>query len=386
MPQYSDTCGTMVGRILLQRKNLDRNLALNFLNDRVRTLLDRRPIWAGLVGRGIVAIPDAYTTGTITLTQNSPVVAGSGTSWPVSDVVNTTIAEAVQPGYQWVTPMSLAGINRNTVLYIDSGGANPEICAVQDILGTKINLYYQYAHAATHTATMSSLANLQLRVGTVNPVFTVLAVTNPSTLTIDNPWGTLTQSGSGYQIMLMYTTFSPDLKDLLTVTDPFQSIPLRLHVSQEEVNISDPNRTTVDNPTSIVDLGPSATGAMLFEIYPPQSTARQLNFLYHKQWPDMRVPGDRPPPFINPSTIIYGALADAYRTPIPVGPDMKDPWMNLQVAQTYEQKFEMGYADAITADNSLYQAAFTWDYAQLWGIGGANYWQAHDADSMAGNY
>ncbi len=371
---------------MLQRKNLDRSLALNFLNDAVRRLLDRRNNWSGLLGRGVIAIPQAYNTGTITLTQNSAVVTGSGTGWPVSDKVNTTIAEAVQPGWQWVTPASLTNINRASILYMDSGGSNPEICPISDILGTKISVYYQFAHTANHTATMSSLANLQLQLGSTAPIFSILAVTAATSLTMDNAWGNSTQSGSGYNALLMYTPIALDLKDLLTVVDPFQGIPLRLHVSQEELNFQDPNRTATNNPQCIADLGPSASGVMQYEIYPPQYGPYQLNFLYHRQWPDMRLPGDKPPPFLNPSMILYAALSDAYRTVVPVGAELKDPWFNLQVAESYEKKFEMGYNDAINADNSLYQSAFQWNYEQLYGLGNAAYFQSHDVDSMLGNW
>lgn len=372
----------MVGFILRARKNIDRGLALDFLNSRQRTLMDRRGNWSGLLGTGVIAIPNAYTTGTITLTQNSTSVTGSGTSWPTNDIVNTTISQAVQPGWQWVTPASLAGINRMSVLYVDAGGANPEVCPVSDILGTNIYVYYQYAHAASHTATQSSLANLQLQLGSTVPIFTVQAVTSPTTLIMDAPWGIATQSGTGYNIILIYTPIATDLKDLLFVVDPFQGIPMRIHVSQEELNLIDPNRTATNNPTTIADRGPSASGVMLYEIYPPQYSVYQLNFMYHKQWPDMRLPGDRPAPFINPSILMYGALADAYRTPVPIGPEMKDPWLSPQTAEVYEKRFELGYADAINADNNLYQSAFTWQYQSLYGIGNAAFWQSHDASSM----
>jgi hypothetical protein len=269
---------------------------------------------------------------------------------------------------------------------MDSGGANPEICPVQDILGTNINVYYQYAHTASHTATQSSLVNLQLQLGSTVPIFSVLGVTSPTALTMDNPWGNVTQSGTGYNIIMIYVPFATDVKELLTVVDPFQGIPLRLHVSQEELNLIDPNRTATNSPTCIGDRGPSASGVMLYEIYPPTYIPYQLNFLYHRQWPDMRLPGDRPAPFLNPTMLAYGALSDAFRTPIPVGPDMKDPWMSIQVADSYEKKFEMAYADAINADNSLYQSAFTWQWSALYGIGNASYWQQHDPDASSGNW
>jgi hypothetical protein len=355
----------------------------------MRTILDRKPNWAGLLKRTVLSIPEAYTRGTIAVTTGSPVVTGNGTGWPVSDVVNTVIIEEIKAsGTYWVTPASVTGITKDSLLYVDAAGPFPEIVAVKDILQGHVLLTFNYAHAAQATATASSLSSRQLRVNAVNPVFTVSAVISPISLVLDNPWGQLPYTGMGYQILLMYTTFAPDVKDLLVVTDPVQQISMRLHVSQEEINMYDPNRTATDSPQAIVDLGPNQNGNMLYEIYPPQSTAWQLTCLYHCQWPDMRLPGDTPPPFITPNILIYGALADAFATPCPRPPDFKDPFLSLDAAQRFSAMFEQAVIDCMNADESKYQKAFTWNYGLTFGSAsmGANFLQSHDTDAMMGNY
>lgn len=386
--RFQATANQLVSRICKQRQGLDRSLALDFLNERIRTVLDRRPYWSGTLKRTVISIPNQYTTGTITTTVGSPIIQGSATAWPVNDVVNTVIEEPVQAqGVMWVTPASLAGITLDTVMYIDSGGTYPEICPVIDILAGRIKLNFQYPHNAGATATASSLNGLQLRLNSTNPVFTVLAVTSPTTLTLDTPWGAATQSGGGYQILLMYTVIADDVKELINATDPFQQIALRLHVQQEELNGYDPNRTATNSPTCLADLGPNANGSMVYEIYPPQSFQYQLYVQYNCQWPDMRLPTDMPPPFIQSGTYIYGALADAFRTWCGRPPGNSDPGYSLENSAMYEQMFEKAVIDSMAADESLAQKAFSYDWGRVFGFGlGAAWEQCHDYDASQGNF
>lgn len=101
----------------------------------------------------------------------------------------------------------------------------------------------------------------------------------------------------------------------------------------------------------------------------------------------MVVPGDMPPPFINPNLLIYGALADAYRTPSPRGPESKDTGLSLEASMRYEELFERAYIDNLTADQSKAQTNFTWNVAQTFGYGlGSNWLQSHDLDAAEGNY
>lgn len=388
MSQYSATLQSMQSRIAMQRPGIDRNLVQQLLNERMRQVLDRKPDWSGLLKRTILSIPTAYTTGQIAVTTGSVNVVGTGTNWPVSDVVNTTITEQIKaPGTYWVTPGSMAGFTRDTVLYVDSGGT-PEVVPVLDILSGHVLCPFAAAHSAGATATTSSLANLQLRVNSINPIFSVNAVTSPTSLILDNPWGQASVGGNAYQIFLSYTTFRANVKELVVVTDPVQQLVLRLNVSQEEKSQYDPNTTGTNSPQCICNLGPNLNGNMLYEVYPPQITAWQLSVLYHQQWPEMRLPQDQPPSFLNSNMFIMGALADAFSTPCPRPPDGKDPFFSLENAQKYEARFEQAVIEAMNADESKYQRAFQWNFAQTFGgMGmGASWEQSHDIDAASGNY
>ena len=388
MPQYNATLQSMQSRIMMQRPGIDRNLVQQLLNERMRQALDRKPDWSGLLRRTILSIPNAYTQGTITVTTGSANVTGSGTAWPVSDVVNTTITEQIKAaGTFWVTPASMAGLTRDTLLYVDSGGT-PEVVPVLDILNGHIQCPFAYTHNAGATATASSLTSLQVRVNSISPIFTINAITSPTTLILDNPWGAASSSGMSYQALLIYTTFGANVKELVVVTDPVQQVLLRLQVSQEELNQYDVNRTATDSPQCIANLGPNLSGNMLYEVYPPQSSGWQLNVLYHQQWPEMRLPQDQPPPFLNSNVLVMGAMADAFRTPCPRPPDFKDPFFNMENASEYERRFDQAMIEAMNAEESKYQRAFQWNFSQMFGgaSAGASFLQSHDMDAIVGNY
>ena len=389
MAQFTETLQSMQNRVCKQRIGLDRTLAVDFLNERLRQIIDRKPNWSGLLKRTVLSIPQSYTTGTIAVTTGSNVVTGTGTAWPVSDKVNSNINQEIRaPGTYWVQPNSLTGITSSTLLYADASGSYPEVVTVLDMLAGRIQCNFQYPHNTGFTITASSLSNLQLRVNSINPVFTVQAVTSPTSLIFDNPWGQASQSGMAYQILMMYTTFAPDVRELIVVCDPVQQIMLRLNVSQEELNMYDPNRTATDSPNLIANLGPNLNGLQMYEIYPPQSTPWQLACLYHAQWKDLRLPNDTPPPGINPNVLIYGALADAFATPCPRPPDMKDNFFNLNTAEMYGRRFEAAVIDCMNGDESRYQQAFTWNYALTFGgmSMGASWEVSHDIDAATGNY
>ena len=387
MAQYTATLQSMQSRIALQRPGIDRNLVIAFLNERLRQVIDRKTNWSGLLVRTTLSFPAAYSVGTINLVNGSNIVTGVGTAWPVADAVNTTITEEVrQPGTAWVTPASLAGITKDRLLYADGAGPNPEVVPVIDMIAGRVLIPFSYPHAAGITITASSLTGLQLRTNSINPTYTVNAVTSTTNLVMDNAWSQVTATGNSYQIYRMYTSFGGSVKDLVAVIDPFQQIPLRLNVSQEELNRDDPNRTSTNSPVWVSSLGPSASGNMLWEIWPAPTTAYQLAVLYHKQASEMRLPSDTPPPFLNPNILIMGALADAFRTPCPRPPDFKDPFFSMENADRYETRFEQAVVDAMCSDEALYQRALEWNYGMAGGSLGATWEQSHSYDAMIGDY
>jgi hypothetical protein len=241
------------------------------------------------------------------------------------------------------------GITANSMLYVDASG-EPEAVPVVEVRRTSFIGLFAKQHNPGCTVTQSSLANLQFRLASNSPTFTVAAVVSPTSLELTLPWGGPALTAQAYTIKLMHVMLASDMKALIAMKDDQSGLPVRLHVPMEEADARDPHRTsTSGNPLhSLVDLGANAQGNMLYETWPAPSSARQWSYAYWRQWPDMQKETDRPPPFINPSILVFGAAADAkmHRT------GAKDPYYDPAGARFYEGKFEQALQDAKNANEA----------------------------------
>ena len=382
MAQFSDDLYSLTGRVASIRPNLSEITIQQFINDRIRQVLDSRTYWSDLLSHGVLSVPNFYKTGTVNMTVNSPLVTGTGTAWPINDVVNTTVAAGIADiGYVEVTPVSMIGIAVDTYLYVDAAGT-PETVAVIEVTPSTFIAKFAGTHAAGCTLTSSSLTGMQFRLGNGTPIFTVASVQDATDLTLDMPWGNASVTNQAYQIVKAYFTLAPDLKEVLFVLDQIQGIPLRIHVSSIEINWRDPQRSSTGPPLALVDLAPSAGGSMQHELWPWQFGSYQLGFIYMRQWPELKRDTDRPPWFINPTILYHGAVADALRVKI----NDKDVYHNPQMAMDYEQRFLGGLEMAKNADESKAERDYQFQYDQLFGAAGANFWQSHDPDVMSWNF
>ncbi len=116
----------MVDNVLQDFPHYQASLCRRRINDHLRNVIARRP-WSGLVKYDVLFVPAQFTTGTVDVTLNSATVTGTGTAWPVSDDISTTLSSAtVETGIIDATPASLTGIQAGQYLLIDGGGASQE--------------------------------------------------------------------------------------------------------------------------------------------------------------------------------------------------------------------------------------------------------------------
>ena len=379
----SDTLAVLKGKVQDVRPNISPSVIEMFLNHRMRYMYNQRPYWNSSATRGVVQIPASYNTGAVTTVTGSNVVTGTGTAWPVDDVVNTTLTSSItQPGSQRVTPADMTNIVIDTWLYVDSAGPNPEIVYVIDTGPTSFTATFNYVHTSGATLTCSSLASRTLRLGYQIPNFLILAVTSATTLTIQNPFGGVPLTSIGYTILKNLYNFAPDLKQLMSVVDPQQGIELGINYPQPKLNQEDPQRTVTAFPILVSPHSISPAGTQLFEIWPSPTNARQLYFEYYSQPRDLKDPGSRPPAYFDPSVMVAGATADALRTRV----SKDDPYYDPQTAMVWEEKFEKGLEMLIFADNSINNQAYTWRSGAEGYPTGANWDRAHDMDAWYSNF
>ncbi len=388
MAQFNATAFSLTGQVRAHKPNAKASQILKDLNARIRALLDFRNSWSALISKTVLNIPQAYTTGAVTCTSGSTAILGTGTSWPVSDVVNTTMVGGNrQSGYQEITPASMGHISVGTFLYVNDSTFS-EVAAVVETSNSTFTAEFRNPHNDGTVLTSSSLAGRQLRLGPLTPIYTLLAVsgaTGPdNTGVLDMAFGGGSLVNTSYTLLQAYFTIDPNIRSFLQVWDPTQGIPLRYNVSQAELDCIDAQRTSSGWPQCLADLGPDASGTMQYELWPYQISPYSIPILYNRQWPEMKRPTDRPPYFINPSVIIDGAIADALRRKDlrDNSPADADPYFNPQLAKEFDQKFLIGAANAANADEEKCQQRLSSSFFQPGGAGGpgASYWQSHVND------
>lgn len=352
MAVSNDNLSTLTGRVREARPGCGESQYKKWINDGIRETINKRSYWIDLRRPGIISVPNQFNSGTISVSPGSAIVAGSGTGFPVSDIVNTTLAEAVSaPGIQEIRLTNMAGITENSVLWIDAGTAYQEAVPVyrmgSDLMGP-VSIYAKFAlaHNSGVTVTQSSLVGQQLRTGYGHPVFTILAVQDAQTLLLDNPWGGLALIGVTYYIIRMYYTLFSDLRRIHLIVDQQTGIPLSTDRTQMELSILDPQRTDTSDPLAFASLGPNINNNMQYEIWPGPTSQRQLSFLVSRQWPELIGPDDIPPPFLEPTMFSDIATAKALRVRV----SRDDPFHDPKLAQVYEAMFKEKLNDAISSD------------------------------------
>ncbi len=382
----NNSAGEVIGRIKSLKMAAPSTVILDWINDRIRYIIDRKPFWSGQIRETILYIPTPYTTGTLAFTQNSSNVTGTGVTWPIDDAVNTTVANGVvRLGLNTITPASMDGITPETYLYVDSAG-DPEVVGVTSIGPNSFTAYFTKFHNQGCTLTSSSYAGLQIKLANTLPVFSIAAVTSATTLIMDQPWKNTASSGNSYSIRRMYTTIAPDIKGLIAVTDPAQGIPpLRTNVTIMELNRWDPQRSSIGYPQCLAFRSPSTiTGNIQYEIWPATQTDRQLRVIYSGQPAKLVSEQDRIPFFISPTVLFNGVMATALSVRIGQEDINYDPAM----ARDYERKFQEELDNMILVDEE--HSATMWgtqfSNSSIGAFGGATFWASHDFDVLSGRF
>jgi len=70
----------MLGELLQWNPDLPVQVAAKFINNSYRRVIDAR-LWYGMLIKGQVNVPNAYTVGNVTVTNGTGVVTGVGTAW-----------------------------------------------------------------------------------------------------------------------------------------------------------------------------------------------------------------------------------------------------------------------------------------------------------------
>jgi hypothetical protein len=187
-------------------------------------------------------------------------------------------------------------------------------------------------------------AGRQFRVQTF-PWYTILAVVDPSTITLDRVYG---ETGGAVTSSIYdgVAVMPVDFGEFDIIADPFNQRRLAFWIDEDQLNILDPTRQSGDTgPRLLAYTSPSPVAATLgqtrFEYWPRPSAARSYPFTYYKK-----------PQNLADSFTFTGALSDggdvlrmgalAQAALWPGTADKVNPYFNATLADKLAKEFDLG--------------------------------------------
>lgn len=177
-------------------------------------------------------------------------------------------------------------------------------------------------------------------------VYTILSLTNASSLELDQPYGDATDAAATALILDAYAVMPADFESFRIIPDPYNQRRLAFWISQDQLNLLDPTRQAADSgPRCLSARVPSTATATLgrptYEYWPRPTQDRSYPALYNKQ-----------PTKIDDTTTFAGVLADgadvliqgvlAHAAEWPGTADRANPYFNAVLARSKRGEFLAG--------------------------------------------
>jgi hypothetical protein len=196
----------------------------------------------------------------------------------------------------------------------------------------------------------------QFKGGAGSSIYTITAVdAGLQTLTLDRPYAGDTSTLQSYFVFDGYVSPPTDFLQFLSVTDPRNAWRLQWWITQDELNMWDPQRVFFGTPYALVDRRfDSVTGQPSYELWPFATSNRNYPFYYFKRPADLVQDGDKPIWPIRSDVVVYGALADLCLWPgTPEKPNpLFGPNGRLSL-QMFEAKYQDGLIELERRDEDI---------------------------------
>lgn len=393
----SDTYADVWGRVLLRAPNLGPKLAQDMVRNAFRRLAERRR-WSWLVKQSQIICPAVYNTGTCTVTLNSTIVTGSGTSWdasyvgrqfrtgltePIYDVASVQSTTQLMLNQVWGGPtasgegyqiykafyempsdfhqlISVYDPQLNWRLYLDvtqqeinafdaqrANSGNAYLVSFRDYTTSQVGLVSQPVQVDGSGNDPSAGGTYT---GPANAIFTVEITTGGAPGTAVYRW----KKDSGSYTSSVTTDSggaAQDLQDGVTITFP-------TGVSYTLGDIWVIRTTALSNP-----------GTPRYELYPHQTAAHVYGMMYETLPVDLSDSGAVIPRAIPGDLLTTLAMAEVARYP---GTDTQpNKYFNPGVAKMYDQQAEVRLNTIELRDDEVYLQnlsydVFGWPFAPLW--------------------
>ena len=229
------------------------------------------------------------TLGSIT-SRVSLMVRGQMTPEDIQVLINRVYQEELE-AYAWSRLKANIGIT--TVAPISTGTVTA-ISGSQSVTGSG-------------TAWNANMVGYYIRMSGLTVLSRIIAVTSPTALTIDSPWGTGNITGGAYLMYPLYYEIEAPVQKIIAIKN---QLNLR-QVTLEQLDFIDPDSyTTGSNPSLLwAPAGRTSEDDFLFALWPIPSTAQIYFVRYLKGYSALVQDGDVP--LIAGSVIENKAISDA---------------------------------------------------------------------------
>ena len=206
----------------------------------------------------------------------------------------------------------------------------------------------------------SSMVNMQIRAGLTTGWYNIQAVTSPTSITLDLPWGQQSMTSTGYQIAQSWVKVGPNIKYILEMLNQRQGYRLFPNLPQSVLNEYDTWRSTTGWTFAFSNKEPSADGQVQIELYPTPTFQQAFPYLAYIQPPDLTLDAHFPVTFLRSDVLVNLAIAEAlvYRGPkVNRYYDAETSKLKRQLAMVEIEKMKK-------MDDNLYMKDLLWNFRQ----------------------
>jgi hypothetical protein len=236
----------------------------------------------------------------------------------------------------------------------------------------------------------------QLRSGFQNPIYTITAFINATTLQIELPFGNPTQSSTGFFITQYYYSL-PNVRVLYSVKNLQMYMRMITGVPQSLLENWDPSRLLMLFPYVVASMPPDSNGGTQYEMWPVPSSPQSYPWLGYVQPPNLVNDLDNLPAFIRGDIIETGAVAEVllYK---PKNNSAYSENLAMAMSKRFNDMFESELQRAAAIDEGLFRndiltreeamptVNLDWGTGAYLGCGGGGFLQAMSAYSPGYDY
>lgn len=152
----------------------------------------------------------------------------------------------------------------------------------------------------------------QFRIGYNTPRMTIIAMdSGTQTLTLELPWASNSQTGSGYIIQQAFYNMGPNIKYIHTAVNLQQAWRMQLGYNQQSLDAIDPWRINTFQPTTLAQMPLGVNGEYMVELWPLPCILQGLPFVAVVQPPNLVNDTDSLPAYIRTDIVAKFGIADA---------------------------------------------------------------------------